>query len=289
MEGAVHPVGRVTFQQQPSAEIEADLADEINANVEVIKASEGRWLWFMRKDVSKERSLIVGLAIRLAKVLKEAFEQLTLARKDRPLSLSEEQELSRIAKSLENAYKITGNTDKQKQAASDVEQAEFRVKVREQKNKELEALSQRIGEFQTWIQGPRDEAFRNLPIVNWFFWTTGGAQLEIAKMSVQRAEESVRDLLPYPELLKPALIELINAKSELAPFQDPKSKDGLATRREIREHFAELEKMNKILSLQNEIKEKTKLLASKILDRRQTQMVQQQIRELSAELEKVKK
>lgn len=234
-------VNQVAVPILSDAELEKAYDREIELNQKKIEEEEGRFRLWGKVDVTKEKTLIAQLAIKLADLLKKVFDGLFTVTKTRPMTVSEELELAKVAKRLQNAYKLSGNAAKEQEAARQVAEAKLRAAVKQKKIETLESLKGRIKQLEEWAKTPRYDGIRNFL----FMWTTDSAKLEAAKLRVHVAIESMRDVVAYPKLLKPALEEVIKAKTALLSLLKPDTVEHLATARELREHSAELEKLSR--------------------------------------------
>lgn len=218
------------------AELERAYDREIELYQEAIEKKEGSWRFWETVDVTKEKTKISELAIKLAELLKKVFDGLFSITKTRPMTVSEELELAKLAKRLQNAYHLSGNAAKEQEAARQVAEAKLRAAAKKQKIETLESLKGRIKKLEDWAKTPRYDGIRKCL----FAWTTDSAKLEAANLRVQVAVESMRDVVAYPKLLKPSLEEVIKAKMALLSLLKPDTLEHLATSRELREHAAQL-------------------------------------------------
>jgi hypothetical protein len=200
----------------------------------------------------KEKAVIVALKGDLKEKGTIADLKKTLNEKEAVAILNKDDKAKLAIAALKGVLRekegILALKEKAASAAMEAAHAKSRAKAKDEKTEALAELSKKIDEFQKWLPVPKCNA-RNYPVVNWFVWTQKSAQTHLAQMQIQKTEALIRDVLPYPALLKPRMEELVKAKQDLLALAQPGSREYLATKREIGEHAEEIKKLEKVLSV----------------------------------------
>lgn len=233
------PTGPLSTNPRTESKVQA-LSQEIKLTKEVVDREQGKWIPCTRKDVTREQALVKKLAYRLIEMLSQVFSKILAISNKQPLTSQEEQRLSRVAKNLQSAYEITGQTDLAANMEQEVNAAKDRAKAIENNVKKREIDSLKAEGLARWAKTPKHDAARNLPVISYVFWTRHGAKEEAARVRVRLSEENVAMKHDYPKLLKPCLEELIVQKQVLEKLLKPGTREHLAVTREIQEHLGQV-------------------------------------------------